>query len=304
MSTARRIAAVASAVLIIVLVPASLVARAAHSALFDTQTFAKLSTALITDAAFRDELVDSFTDSAMEGVDIGRLVPERILRAAGLTTEDLELRVESVVRAGVTSAVGSEAFVVLWEEASRAAHVSFLDALDNVGATPAVVVDMTPLVSEVAARMEDDGPVGRLVALADLLPDGTDFRYEVLDENEVGTLRVVETVASVLRWLLPLVAAFVAATATALLPDRRAGIRLVAGGTAAGAVGLFIARAGTAGLVESASGDRADTARAVFDIVTAGLTVPATATVVVASAAACATYLHRRPDDVMSDGGA
>lgn len=304
MSTARRVAVVVSAVLIIVLVPASLVARSAHSAVFDTEVFADLSSALIRDAAFRDELVDSFTDSVMEDIDLDRLVPARILRAAGLTAEDLKERVESVVRAGVTSAVDSEAFVVLWEEASRAAHLLFLDALENEEATPAVVVDMAPLVSEVAAGMKDDGQVGRLVALADLLPDGTDFRYEVLNENEVGTLREVETVVSVLRWLLPLVAAFVAVMTTALLPDRRAGIRLVAGGTAAGAVGLFIARAGTAGLVESASGDRADTARAVFDIVTAGLTVPAATTVVVASAAACATYLHRRPDDVMPDGGA
>ena len=293
MQAARRTVALAAAIILALLIPASLVVRAAHAAVFETEPFVELSSALIRERSLRDELADSMTGSIMESIDVDGLVPAAALRAAGITTTELTERLESVVRTGVGTAVDSEAFGVLWEESSRAAHASFVAAME--GDTPTgVTVDVSPLGREVASRLQDDGAVGRLVQLAELVPDDVTLRFEVLDGSSVDTLRDVRNITSVLRWLLPLFSVATAAAVVALWPSRRSGMRVTGAALSAAAVIVFVARAAAADRVGSATGEGADTARAVFDVATSGLTAPALVLLVVGGATVVAASVRRR----------
>lgn len=293
MQAARRTVAVVAAGILVLLIPASLVVRAAHATVFETGPFAELSSALIGEPSLRDELTRSVAGSIMETIDIGELVPPAALSAADMTEAELTERIGSVVSAGVGAAIDSEAFGVLWEEASRAAHASFVAAMESD--TPAgVTVDVSPLGREVASRLQDDGAVGGLVKLAELVPDDMTLRFEVLDGNSVGTLRDMRDVTSVLRWLLPLVAFVTAAAVVLLWPSRRFGLRVAGMALAVAALVVFVARAAVADRVGSATGGGADTARAVFDVATSRLTAPAVVLLVVGASTAVAVSVRRR----------
>ncbi|NBU16138.1 MAG: hypothetical protein EBS48_03845 [Actinobacteria bacterium] len=294
MTAARRTVACLLAALVLVLVPAAVAVRAAHATLFDTGEFVKVSADLARDESVRADLVDSFTGSIVDALDPGSLVPAGTLAAVGLTPADLERRVDGIIRSAVSAAVSSEVFAVLWEEASRQAHTSFMDAIRNGITVDGVSVDMSTLVREVSAKVKDDGVVGRLIDLAALVPSDADLSFRILDGNGVSTARAINSTTSVLRWLLPLLALAGAAGVATAWPTRRTGVLIASASVTAGAVMVPVLRSVAAGRLESATGDNSGTARAAFDVATSSVTAPTVAIALVALGAAGTALLRRR----------
>lgn len=290
----RRTIACILALVVTTLVPVAIVVRAAHGTLFDTDEFVEVTARLAGDDAIRAELVDSFTRSVTEELDPGSLVPERALAAVGLTPADLERRVEDIIRSAVSEAVDSGTFTGLWTEASTQAHISLMDAIRDGTAVDGVSIDMTALVREVSGQVEDDGAVGRILDLSDLVPAEADLSFRILDGNGVSTAREIHSTTSVLRWLLPLLALAGAAGVAVAWSSRRTGLLIASASVMAGAVIVPVLRSVAAGRLESATGDNAGTAKAAFDVATSSVNAPTVVIGLAALGAGSAALLSRR----------
>ncbi|MGA0863323.1 MAG: hypothetical protein ACO3RB_05460 [Ilumatobacteraceae bacterium] len=294
MQVTRRIVAILLAVVAAAFAPAALAVRAANSTLFDTGDFVTAAVAVAADDTVREEIVDNFTTSVMDEFLVENIVPAPLLAAAGVSAKEVNDAVAAIVRRAVTTTVASEEFAAAWEQASRAAHESFIAALDADGPGSSVTVDLSSIVREVQARLETGGVVGTLLQLTQIIPDDTSLTVELLDAEQVESARDARDTLSVLSWAAPVAAIVFAALTTIAWPSLRGGALTAGFAFMVGGIGTLVARSQAAGQVESRADDNADIARAVFDVVTERLTTPAVVVAALGAAAVAASFARRQ----------
>ncbi|RPF21863.1 hypothetical protein [Myceligenerans xiligouense] len=303
----RTAAAVVLVVLGALLAPVAVVAAWAERTLTDTDRYVATVAPLADDPTVRSAVSGRLTEALMSRIDVGvvvdgvvegldaRDVPPRATEALGALEAPLTSGVESFVSRAADELVASEQFESAWDQANRAAHEQFVEAMRGTGGDVVQVGEEGQLTIQLAGMIDllEERLAERGFGLVANLPT-IDASFVVMDTTQIVEIRnryaQVVTLGTWLPWIaLGLLAAGVLVAAHPLRALVGAALALAAAMLVL-AVGLAITR----GLyLDALSGQvlRLDAAEAMFDQVVTFLRATLRTVGVLALVVALAAYL-------------
>ncbi|NEW37540.1 hypothetical protein GV792_03325 [Nocardia cyriacigeorgica] len=213
-----------------VLAMATVLARVAHSAILDTDSYVDTVAPLATDPAVTAALTDRVTEEIVTRIDIEAAVSQALADVAadgerrerviaGLTPVIAD-QAEDFVHETVASLIDSDRFADLWSRANRAAHRNIVAVLTGDTRIAAVDIDdsgtisisLAPIIDEAKARLLERGFV-----FAERIPQ-VDTQFVLAQSPELAKARRAVDALDRAAGVLPWVTLLAAAAAIALAP--------------------------------------------------------------------------------------
>jgi len=286
---ARAAAAVALILLGCLLAPVAVVGSWARGLVVDTDRYVDTVAPIAEDPLVRSAVSDRITLALVDALDIERLTTQTTEALAGLGVPPVVARTVTSLRAplreaitafihrNVTTIVSSDAFATTWRQANRKAHEQIVatlrgdpDAIATISHSGALTVDITPILAQVKASLEEAGfgIVSRIPAITVSFPIAASADLVRLQ----SAYRVIDVAGAALPWsALGLLAAGV-------LSSRHRSRALVVAGLSLATAMLLLSLALSVGRSFYAGSlpptvQRVDTAMSIYDQVVALLRV-------------------------------
>ncbi|MBO3084084.1 hypothetical protein J4035_05490 [Cellulomonas sp. zg-ZUI188] len=277
----RTSATVALVLLGALLAPVAVVGSWARELVVDTDAYVDTVAPIAEDPLVRSAVAGRITTAVVEALDVRQLttqatdavasldLPPVVSEAATSLQTPLENAITGFIRTNVTKIVSSAAFADAWQEANRVAHEQIVaslrgdpDALAQISSNGALTLDITPIVEDAKASLEQSGftLASRIPTVNVTFPIGSSADLVRLQ----SAYRFLDVVGGVLPWLaLALLAGGVLAARHRSRALVVAGLSLAAGMLVL-ALGLVIGRSLYAGSLPPGV-QRVDTAVAIYD---------------------------------------
>ncbi len=238
-------------VLASVLAIVAVVARYARSELLDTDRYVETVSPLARDPAVQNAIATQVTNEIFSRLDVEQVTADALARLAelgappvieGLATP-IAAQVESFIGNEVDTALATDEFANLWDQANRAAHTQVVAVLtgETTGAVSfeegAITVNVGAIVARVQQRLVDRG-----FGLAENIPE-IESTFTLVETDNLETAQVWVRRLDRAATALPFVILALAAVAILVAPDRRRGLVAVSVGIALAMVLLAAAMA-------------------------------------------------------------
>jgi hypothetical protein len=229
----------------------AVVARYARSELLDTDRYVATVSPLAEDPDVQQAIGRVVTREIFTRLDVEQLAEDALAQLTELGAPELVVslatpiadQVEGFVRDEVDSALASDSFAQLWDQANAAAHAQVVAVLTGEveGAVSfddgAVTVDLGAVVAAVKERLVDRG-----FTLAQNIPE-VDTTFTLVESDGLDSaqawVRRLDRAATILPWIILVLAG----AAVLVAPDRRRGLVAVAVGLGVAMVLLAVSLA-------------------------------------------------------------
>ena len=255
-------------VLSCILAPLSVISIWVRNIVLNTDRYVETVAPLSTNPAVIDTAATNITNALFDNVDVQKEIEDALPPRADFVAGPLATGLRTVVDQAAVRILSSDQFDTVWKNANRRAHTRLVKVLTGKGTIQTendkVVLDLTPLVDTVKAKLDDRG-----IRIFDKVPANKALvQLNIIDAQQLEKVRSGTKLLNTLSWALPILCLACLAGGLALSSNwRRSLIRWgiwVAVAVALVGAGVAIGRSVYLDAVTSPDLPR-DTAAAVFD---------------------------------------
>jgi hypothetical protein len=255
-------------VLSCILAPLSVISIWVRNIVLNTDRYVETVAPLSTNPAVIDTAATNITNALFDNVDVEKEIEDAFPPRADFLAAPLATGLRTVVDQAAVRILSSDQFDTVWKNANRRAHTRLVKVLTGKGTLQTendkVVLDLTPLVDTVKAKLDDRG-----IRIFDKIPANKALvQLNIIDAQQLEKVRSGTKLLNTLSWVLPILCLACLGGGLALSSNRRRSLFRwgiwVAVAVALVGAGVAIGRSIYLDAVTSPDLPR-DTAAAVFD---------------------------------------
>jgi len=191
-------------VLSCILAPLSVISIWVRNIVLNTDRYVETVAPLSANPAVIDTAATNITNALFDNIDVEKEIEDAFPPRADFLAAPLATGLRTVVDQAAVRILSTDQFDTIWKNANRRAHARLVKVLTGKGTLQTendkVVLDLTPLVDTVKARLDDRG-----ITIFDKVPANKALvQLDIIDAQQLERVRSGTKLLNTLSWALPI----------------------------------------------------------------------------------------------------